>query len=62
MTHSTCFRHDPATYVRDDLCARMAPLNSYGLSGVGSALADGLSALASVSRHALSALWTKSAA
>ena len=59
MTENTiCSRprsHSPA-YTRDDLCARVAPLDSYGLTGVSSALADGLSALASLSKHALCAL------
>ena len=62
MTNNTLCRScgSPA-YDRADLCARMAPLNSYGLTGVGSALAEGLSALANVSRHALHALRQRAA-
>jgi hypothetical protein len=57
MTNALCSRSCPApTFVRADLCARMAPLDSYGLNGVSSALVDGLSALASVSMQAISAL------
>ena len=42
------------TYTRADLCAQLAPLNSYGLIGLSSAIVGGLRALASLSRNALS--------
>jgi len=56
MTHNRICPHtgSPA-YTRSDLCAQLAPLNSYGLNGLSSALVDGLRALASLSRSALSA-------
>ncbi len=63
MTNALCSRStSPApTFVRADLCARMAPLDSYGLNGVSSALVDGLSALASVSMQAISAIRQRAA-
>ena len=61
MTNCLCSRSTPApTFVRADLCARMAPLDSYGLNGVSSALVDGLSALASASKQAFSVLRQRS--
>ena len=55
MTHNRVCPHtgSPA-YTRADLCAQLAPLNSYGLNGLSSAIVDGLRALASLSRSALS--------
>jgi hypothetical protein len=44
--------------IRSDLCAQLAPLNRYGLTGLSSALIDGLVALVGVSRNALSSLAT----
>ena len=49
-----CPRTSSPAYTRADLCAQLAPLNSYGLSGLSSAIVDGLRALASLSRTALS--------
>ena len=39
--------------MRQDLCAELTTLNLYGLSGVGCALVDGLSALVVRSKHAI---------
>jgi hypothetical protein len=41
--------------IRNDLCAQIAPLDRYGLPGLGVALADGLLALVSASKTALCA-------
>jgi hypothetical protein len=41
--------------IRHDLCAQIAPLDRYGLPGLGVALADGLLALVGASRTALCA-------
>ncbi len=55
MTHNRICPHSTSpAYTRSDLCAQLAPLNSYGLNGLSSALVDGLKALASLSRSALS--------
>ena len=43
-------RHDPRL-VRSDLCAQLAPLNRYGLTGVTSALVDGARSLFGGSRR-----------
>ena len=43
-----------------DLCAQLAPLNRYGPSGLGVAVADGLHALIGVSRKAVGAALTRS--
>jgi hypothetical protein len=45
-----------------DLRAQLAPLNRYGLSGLGVAVADGLHALVGVSRTAVGAVLTRSEA
>ena len=57
--NALCPRSGSLAFTRADLCARMAPIDSYGPTGFGSALAEGLSALASVSLQALSALRNK---
>ena len=41
--------------IRHDLCAQIAPLDRYGLPGLGVALANGLLALVGASRTALCA-------
>ena len=51
-----CHHFGPPAYTHADLCARVAPLDSYGLTGISSALAESLSALASASKQAFSAL------
>ena len=43
-----------------DLRAQLAPLNRYGPSGLGVAVADGLHALIGVSRKAVGAAFTRS--
>jgi hypothetical protein len=43
-----------------DLRAQLAPLNRYGPSGLGVAVADGLHALIGVSRKAVGAALTRS--
>jgi hypothetical protein len=62
-----CFEHSPMLHLHDsdrgarpasplirhDLCAQIAPLDRYGLPGLGAALADGLMALVGASRTAL---------
>ena len=40
----------------NDLCAQLAPLNRYGLPGLGAVVADGARALIGVSRKAVGAL------
>lgn len=45
-----------ATFERADLCAQVAPLNSYGPTGLGAALATGLTSLASVVKRSASAV------
>jgi hypothetical protein len=40
----------------DNLCAQLAPLNRYGLPGLGAVVADGARALIGVSRKAVGAL------
>jgi hypothetical protein len=59
---STLYRHDSdrlaragSPLIRHDLCAQIAPLDRYGLPGLGAALADGVLALVGASRTALSA-------
>jgi len=44
-----------AQVVRSDLCAQIAPLDRYGLSGFSAALVDGLRALFGATRRALGA-------
>jgi hypothetical protein len=44
----------------NDLCARVASLNRYGLPSLGAAVADGLRALIGVSRSALGAVLARS--
>jgi hypothetical protein len=39
-----------------DICAQIAPLNRYGLPGLGNAVADGLRALIGASRTAFCAV------
>lgn len=46
----------PSGLIRSDLCAELAPLNRYGLTGLSSALVDGLVALIGASRDALRSL------
>jgi len=41
--------------VYNDLCAQLAPLDRYGLTGLSRALVDGLVALVGASRNALCA-------
>jgi hypothetical protein len=45
-----------------DLCAQLAPLNRYGLPGLGAVVVDGARALVGVSRKALAAALTRSEA
>ena len=63
---NACFEHRPMLHthdcakvasplIRHDLCAQIAPLDRYGLPGLGVALADGLLALVGASRTALCA-------
>jgi hypothetical protein len=40
----------------NNLCAQLAPLNRYGLPGLGAVVADGARALIGVSRKAVGAL------
>ena len=40
----------------NNLCAQLAPLNRYGLPGLGAVVADGARALVGVSRKAVGAL------
>jgi hypothetical protein len=49
-----CARAAPPL-IRHDLCAQIAPLDRYGLPGLGAALADGLLALVGASKTALRA-------
>jgi hypothetical protein len=44
----------------NDLCAQLAPLNRYGLPGLGAVVADGARALIGVSRKAVGAALTRS--
>jgi hypothetical protein len=44
----------------NDLCAQIAPLNRYGLPGLGNAVADGLRALIGASRTAFGAVLARS--
>lgn len=48
--------------VVNDLCAQLAPLNRYGLPGLGAAVAKGLHVLIGASRHAVGAALTRSEA
>ena len=63
---NACFEHRPMLHphdrakvgsplIRHDLCAQIAPLDRYGLPGLGVALANGLLALVGASRTALCA-------
>jgi hypothetical protein len=45
--------HSGSRLIRHDLCAQLAPLNTYGLADFSSSLVDGLIALAGASRKAL---------
>lgn len=47
--------HSAATLIQHDLCARLTPLDQYGLADFGSALADGLRTLARRALHAVGA-------
>ena len=44
----------------NNLCAQLAPLNRYGLPGLGAIFADGARALIGVSRKAVGAALTRS--
>ncbi len=44
----------------NDLCAQLAPLNRYGLPGLGAVVADGARALIGVSRKAVGAAFARS--
>jgi hypothetical protein len=44
----------------NDLCAQLAPLNRYGLPGLGAVVVDGARALIGVSRKAVGAALTRS--
>jgi hypothetical protein len=43
----------------NNLCAQLAPLNRYGLPGLGAVVADGARALIGVSRKAVGAALTR---
>ena len=45
----------------NDLCAQLAPLNRYGLPGLGAVVVDGARALIGVSRTAVSAVVARNA-
>jgi hypothetical protein len=47
--------HSQSRLTQDDLCARLAPLDRYGLAELGSALVDGLLVVATWSKDALRA-------
>ena len=49
-------RARPAPLIRQDLCAQLAPLNSYGLVDFSASLVDGLMALGRASKTAVRAL------
>jgi hypothetical protein len=51
----------PAPLIVNDLCAQLAPLNRYGLPGLGAVVADGARALFGASRTAVSAVVARSA-
>jgi hypothetical protein len=51
---------DSSPLIVNDLCAQLAPLNRYGLPGLGAVVADGARALIGVSRKAVGAALTRS--
>jgi hypothetical protein len=53
--HSDRRSRTASPLIRHDLCAQIAPLDRYGPAGLGEALADGVIALVSASKTALSA-------
>lgn len=52
--------HSPL--IVNDLCARLAPLNRYGLPGLGAVMANGARALIGASRTALTAVAARNVA
>jgi hypothetical protein len=59
-SHNSHRAGDASPLIVKDLCAQLAPLNRYGPSGLGVAVADGLHALIGVSRKAVGAALTRS--
>jgi hypothetical protein len=59
-SHNTHRAGDASPLIVKDLCAQLAPLNRYGLPGLGAVVADGARALIGVSRKALGAALTRS--
>jgi hypothetical protein len=51
---------DSSPLIVNNLCAQLAPLNRYGLPGLGAVVADGARALIGVSRKAVGAALTRS--
>ena len=51
----------PSPLIVNDLCAQLAPLNRYGLPGLGAVVADGARALIGVSRTAVGAVVARNA-
>ncbi|MGB7975747.1 MAG: hypothetical protein WCF81_15685 [Roseiarcus sp.] len=59
-SHNTHRAGGPSPLIVNDLCAQLAPLNRYGLPGLGAVVAEGARALIGVSRKAVGAALTRS--
>ena len=53
---SRCGAESHSSLIVNDLCAQLAPLNRYGLPGLGAVVANGARALVGASRTALTAV------
>ena len=51
----------PSPLIVNDLCAQLAPLNRYGLPGLGAVVANGARALIGASRTAVTAVIARNA-